>query len=142
MILRSKSSVILLPFTPSPTASQGNLATATSSPQDSEVKSSGTHRAEGSVERGRDSKRGEEAVLTLTDSGFISVPESSVSGGSDDDTSSHDGYPRMATRCLPQETRNKYSPEQLKTIQSRVKDSLKNQGVYLYDPVTGAGEAR
>lgn len=33
----------------------------------------------------------------------------------------------------------KYSPEQLKDIQARVKDSLKSQGVYLYDPLTGAG---
>ena len=38
--------------------------------------------------------------------------------------------------------REKYSPEQLKAIQARVKDSLKNQGVYLYDPFTGAGRFR
>ena len=35
--------------------------------------------------------------------------------------------------------REKYSPEELKVIQDRVKSSLENQGVFLYDPVTGAG---
>ena len=35
--------------------------------------------------------------------------------------------------------REKYSPEELKAIQARVKSSLENQGVFLYDPVTGAG---
>ena len=38
------------------------------------------------------------------------------------------------------EQREKFSPEELKAIQARVKSSLENQGVFLYDPVTGAGE--
>lgn len=157
MILRSKSSVILLPFAPSLVASQDERATGTSFPPDSEAEGtteSAAHGAGGSVERGgareRVTQRGVESAFTLTDSGFISVPESSVSGGSgldDDDTSSHDDshyfkHPFMATTQGITVDRNRYSPQQLKTIQARVKDSLKNQGVFLYDPVTGAGETR
>ncbi len=37
-------------------------------------------------------------------------------------------------------SREKYSPQQLRAIQERVKESLKRQGVYLYDPLTGAGK--
>ena len=82
---------------------------------------------------------GEKEMGSHVDSGFISVPESSMSSGSgleDNDSSSHSDSPPLKS---VQEKRTKYSPEQLKTIQARVKDSLKNQGVYLYDPVTGAG---
>lgn len=73
--------------------------------------------------------------VTHADSGFL---ESSLSGGSglDDDDTSHSSYVKYKSRGV----RIKYSPSQLKTIQARVKDSLKNQGVFLYDPFTGAGK--
>ena len=169
MILRSKSSVTMLPA-PSLLSSPDKHEARTLPFLDSEVEEersivhgAGEKAAHATWEKEtviRDGEGGEkgtradgrvESTVTLTDSGFISVPESSLSGGSgldDDETSSHDGshcfkHSHGLVRCGPQAsktTRNKYSPEQLKTIQARVKDSLKNQGVYLYDPVTGAGE--
>lgn len=133
MILRSKSCVTLLPFASSAEDSGMAGGSKLSFTADSE---------EESVTPG-----GEGVLSTViqTDSGFLSVPESSISGGSgldDDDTSSHDesSCSKHESCDVDKESSTKYSPEQLQTIQARVKDSLKNQGVYLYDPVTGAGK--
>ncbi len=138
MILRSKSSVTLLALTPS----QDQLAADTSKLffPDSE--------GEGNAESVADGNKEVESIAMHADSGFISVPASSSDGsGLDDNAFSGDDPPCIAThagrRChKPRAAADKasnYSPEQLQTIQARVKDSLKNQGVYLYDPVTGAG---
>lgn len=159
IILRSKSSVTMLPapslssaqdkhdYEGEGTSERGAIHGAgEKAPHRTQEKDRGTCEKE-KAEKGTGEGR-VESTVALTDSGFISVLDSSVSGGSgldDDDTDGSHSYKHSHTlaRCGLQgskATRSKYSPEQLKTIQARVKDSLKNQGVYLYDPVTGAGE--
>ena len=114
MILKSKSSTTFLPLTSTSLQASDFI-------QDSENETTDTVNRDG---------------VTHADSGFL---ESSLSGGSglDDDDTSHSSYVKCKSRGV---TRTKYSPAQLKTIQARVKDSLKNQGVFLYDPFTGAGK--
>lgn len=114
MILKSKSSITFLPLTS--TSFQANDFI-----QDSENEANDAVSRDG---------------VTHAD---ISVLESSLSGGSglDDDDTSHSSYVKYKSRGV---IRTKYSPSQLKTIQARVKDSLKSQGVFLYDPFTGAGK--
>lgn len=137
MILRSKSSVTLLPV--APMDAEDNDSTGTS-----KLSFLTDPEAEGNRDNCAPGGGGAESTVMHADSGFLSVPESSVSGGSgpdDDDTSSHDES--HSGRCRhskgSKNAHTKYSPQQLQTIQARVKDSLKSQGVYLYDPVTGAG---
>lgn len=185
LILRSKSDLTLLPLSPLMTSqSDKYLFVSKSSEQDSNasnLEANGSNSEENitgeDLEYGMKSvvaieseamitieTHGIGSVITHADSGFISVPESSLSAGSslDDDitsrSSSHDpplcekpkhhanvaakrerGRGRERAAEGDRATRAKYSPEQLKAIQSRVKDSLKNQGVYLYDPITGVG---
>ncbi len=131
------------------TALQGNAGGFLSAGESAD--SAGSGRGKGACQK---------SVVKHADSGFISVQESSSSGGSsheDDATSlavSHGNHyrkhkpavTRLSKKQLLQERDEekmiKYSPEQLKVIQARVKDSLKNQGVYLYDPITGAGDTQ
>ena len=165
LILRSKSGVTFLPAVVSgPSGQQSSIDEQTEEQRDPQ-----TALLANTDEPSSDKER---VQITYEDSGFLSVPDGSLSSGGsslDEDTAalsdsmhkpapsappaSVSGAPHSKTQQRSagkgnkshaevekeNRARAKYSPEQLKAIQARVKDSLKNQGVYLYDPFTGAG---
>lgn len=135
IILRSKSNTTYLPLTSSPPP------TSQCSPSQSDVDT--TSHTQDTSPPEHDTTQQSQAK-----SADSAVAESSLSGVDDNATchSPSDKAPVSEDKHKPLltnkgvKTVTKYSPEQLKAIQARVKDSLKNQGVYLYDPITGAGE--
>jgi len=152
LIVRSKNKVTFLPSNHSGITAISDMrnddtlpATPSSNPQESrrcEVPS--TSHSEQKTRKKAD--KGNKTSATKSFRGNLSL-SLGLSNSNNNPAKPHftrlkKSYPHdLDERSSREEQREKYSPEELKVIQERVKSSLERQGVFLYDPVTGAGKA-